>query len=74
MDEIPPIPESPPPASQPAPPKPAHTSLAARLLNVFATPGDVFAEVKASGPCTANWLVPVLFSALVGVFSAIVIF
>ncbi len=35
-------------------------SLAARLLNVFAIPGDVFAEVKATVPCMANWLVPAL--------------
>ncbi len=75
MDELPPIQETPPPsASLPEAPKPPHTSLAARLLNVFATPGEVFEEVKASGPSTANWLVPVLLSALVGIFAAIVIF
>ena len=69
------MPESPTPsAPQPEALKPPHTSLLARLLNVFATPGEVFEEVKNSGPSTANWLVPVLLSALVGVFSCLVIF
>ncbi len=29
-------------------------------MNVFATPGDVFQEVKTAGASTANWLVPAL--------------
>jgi hypothetical protein len=68
MEELPPVPESPPDA----PPPPA-TSLAARLLNVFAIPGEVFAGVKASRPSIGNWLVPALLSALVGVFTAILV-
>jgi hypothetical protein len=55
-----------------ATPPPA-TSLAARLLNVFAVPGQVFAEVKAARVCVGNWLVPALLSALVAVFTAVVI-
>jgi hypothetical protein len=55
-----------------AKPPPA-TSLAARLLNVFAVPGEVFAEVKAGRVCIGNWLVPALLSALVAVFTAVVI-
>jgi hypothetical protein len=55
-----------------ATPPPA-TSLAARLLNVFAVPGEVFAEVKAGRVCIGNWLVPALLSALVAVFTAVVI-
>ncbi len=35
-------------------------TLAGRLLNVFAAPGDVFDEVAVSPPSTANWLVPAL--------------
>jgi len=35
-------------------------SLGARLLNVFAVPGDVFAEVKATPPTVSNWLAPAL--------------
>jgi len=49
-------------------------SLAARLLNVFAVPGEVFSEVKASPASTASWLVPALLSAFVGILSAIIIF
>jgi len=55
-----------------ATPPPA-TSLAARLLNVFAVPGEVFAEVKAGRVCIGNWLVPALLSAVVAVFTAVVI-
>ncbi len=36
------------------------------MLNVFATPADVFDEVKVSPPRTANWLVPTLLATLVG--------
>src|SRR5437899_5129613 len=68
--------EPPPPIlePQPAAPKPPTTSLAARLLNVFAIPGDVFEEVRAMPNSVANWLAPVVLSSLVGVISAIVIF
>jgi len=44
----------------------APTSLGARLVNVLATPSDVFDEVKASPPRTANWLVPALVAMIVG--------
>jgi hypothetical protein len=46
--------------------------LAARLLNVFAIPGEVFEVVKASPISVWNWLVPVLLLAVVGVFTVIV--
>jgi hypothetical protein len=59
---------------QPATPKPPAMSLMARLVNVFAGPGEVFEDIKASPPATSNWLVPVLLFALVGVISSIVIF
>jgi hypothetical protein len=49
------------------------TSLAARLTNVFAEPGDVFDEIKKAPPATGNWLVPVLLWALVGVVSSFII-
>ena len=57
-------PQSPPPfaaASLPA------TSLSARLLNIFAAPGDVFEEIKARQPAPADWLTPLLCSCLAGV-------
>ena len=66
MEESPPVLESPPDA----PPPPA-MSLAARLLNVFAIPGEVFMGVKASRLSIGNWLVPALLSAVVGVVAAI---
>ena len=68
MEEPLPVSDSPPDAK----PRPA-TSLAARLLNVFAVPGEVFAEVKAGRNCVGNWLVPALLSAVVAVLTAVVI-
>jgi hypothetical protein len=62
------------------PPLPARTgasssaSLSARLFNVFATPGDVFAEVSASPSYALNWLVPVLVSCVVGLAAVWVVF
>ena len=40
-------------------------SLGGRLLNVFATPGDVFQEVQTANVATANWLVPAVLFILV---------
>jgi len=37
-----------------------------RLANVYAAPGEVFDQVKASPPSTANWLTPVLIFIVVG--------
>jgi hypothetical protein len=54
-------------------PPPSAISLAARLLNVFAIPGEVFAGVKASRVYIGNWLVPALLLTLVGVLSAVVV-
>jgi hypothetical protein len=69
MAEPPPIPD---PLSEA--PKPPGMSLAARLLNVFAMPGTVFAEVKLTRRSVANWLVPLVVAALVGVLWAVVIY
>ena len=49
-------------------------SLAARLVNVFAVPGDVFNEVKAAAHSAANWLVPILIACAVGVASVAIVF
>jgi hypothetical protein len=54
-------------------PQPPAMSLAARLLNVFAVPGQVFEGVKASRFRVGNWLLPALLSAVLGVFTIIVI-
>ena len=72
MEEPLPVLESPPNARLDAPPPPA-MSFAARLLNVFAIPGEVFETVRASRLCAANWLVPALLSAVVGGLSMTVI-
>lgn len=64
------------PDSNPTPDNPSlgSTSLAARLFNVFATPGDVFEEVKSGKPSLGNWLAPVLLASLVGIISIWVMF
>jgi hypothetical protein len=67
--------EEPPPALEPpreAPPQPA-ISLAARLLNVFAIPGEVFACVRASRISIGNWLLPALLLVLAAVVTAFVV-
>jgi hypothetical protein len=69
MDQPPSVPES----SPTTPPAPS-TSLMARLLNVFATPGEVFEEVKAAPSSVANWLVPALLCSVVGVLASFLIF
>ena len=73
MEEPQPVPESPPDAPPDAPPPPA-MSFAARLLNVFAIPGEVFEVVRVSRFCVGNWLLPALLSAVVGAFTMIVVF
>lgn len=72
MDQPPPIPDSPAPPSAAA--EVPRTSLAARLMNVFATPGEVFEEVKASPKSATNWLAPAIVSSLVGIIAAYVMF
>jgi VIT1/CCC1 family predicted Fe2+/Mn2+ transporter len=42
------------------------SSIIGRLANVYATPGEVFDQVKASPRCILNWLVPCLILLLVG--------
>jgi hypothetical protein len=58
------------PAGVPAP----ASSLAGRLLNIFAAPGEVFDEIKSAPAAVANWLVPVLIYAGVGIVSVWLIF
>ena len=68
MEESQPVLDCPPEA-----PQPPATSLAARLLNVFAIPGEVFAGVRVSRVSIGNWLVPALLLALLGVITAVVV-
>jgi flagellar biosynthesis protein FlhB len=60
--------------SQTEAPPPPTMSLGGRLLNVFATPGDVFQVVKTSSASTANWLVPAVILLLVSWTAAWLIF
>lgn len=46
----------------------------ARLMNVFAAPGEVFEEVRQGPPSAANWLVPALLAMLLGWGGATIIF
>ncbi|MCX6921838.1 MAG: YIP1 family protein [Verrucomicrobia bacterium] len=48
------------PEPQPEAPQPPTMSLGGRLFNVFATPGEVFQEVKSTSVSATNWLVPAL--------------
>jgi hypothetical protein len=70
MEQPPPILETPPPAT----PKEPTMSLTARLMNVFAVPGEVFEEIKATRASVANWLVPAAIASVVGALAAIVMF
>jgi hypothetical protein len=47
---------------------PASSSLAAKLLDMLVSPGDVFDEVVAAPPRLANWLLPTLLVALTSLF------
>lgn len=67
--------EAPPPLPPDVSPPPATgTSLGARLLNVFAVPGEVFEEVKNSPHRIGNWLFPALLGGLVGAIALIILF
>jgi hypothetical protein len=68
MEPLLPTPE---PASAPPPPA---SSLAGRLMNVLAAPGDVFNEVKTAGAANANWLLPAVLLILASWVSAALIF
>jgi hypothetical protein len=48
-------------------------SLAAKLLNVFAVPGEVFNDVRRTPSMLSNWLVPSLLGALVGAVSVVLL-
>jgi hypothetical protein len=62
------------PEPRPETPQVLAMSLVGRLLNVFATPADVFQEVKAAKVAAVNWLVPALILIAVSWAAAAVIF
>jgi hypothetical protein len=49
-------------------------SLAGRMTNVIAAPGEAFEAVKNSPPCAANWVVPALLLVLLSWIGIAVIF
>jgi Yip1 domain len=65
---------APTPEPQAAMPQPPATSLAGKLFNIIAAPGEVFSEITAAPARTANWLVPVLIYAVIGVISVCIMF
>lgn len=68
MDDTPPF-----PPPQPAAPLPPTMSLGARLMNVFAIPGDVFEAVRLRKRSVANWLVPALLTTVVMALMTLVV-
>jgi hypothetical protein len=61
-----------PPDVSASPPIP-RMSLAARLMNIFAVPGDVFEEVKTSPHRVGNWIVPAILGSIVGITALLII-
>ena len=62
------------PDPQTAVSQPPATSLAGKLFNVIAAPGEVFSEITAAPARAANWLVPALIYAMIGVVSVCILF
>jgi len=48
--------------------------LFARMMNVFAMPGEVFENVKHSPNAPSSWLVPILIACVIGTVSAMILF
>lgn len=49
-------------------------SLAGRLLNIFAAPGEVFEVVQPAPPATVNWLIPLILSLVLGALSVLLVY
>jgi hypothetical protein len=63
-----------PPIEVPDSQKPPPMSLAARLINIFVAPGEVFDDIKAGTPKPANWLTPLVVSMLIGIVASFIMF
>ena len=60
---------------QPAADAPAPAmSLAGRLFNIFAAPGEVFEAVQPARVATVNWLAPLILSMVIGILSVLTIY
>jgi hypothetical protein len=55
-------------------PDAAGGSFLGRVMNIYAAPGEAFAEVQSSPVRHVNWVVPLLLSAMVAVVYAMVVF
>jgi Yip1 domain len=55
-------------------PRTPETSLAARLMNIFLAPGEVFAEIKDRAMVPANWIAPTVIAVIVGIVYVMVVF
>jgi len=53
---------------------PASTSIGAKLFNIFAAPGEVFAEIKVAPVRAWDWLVPVVINCALAALTIIVLF
>ena len=69
MEQPPPVPVV--PTADVPPPR---SSFFAKAFNIFAVPGDVFEEIRTAPAATANWLVPILVSSLLGIVASLIIF
>jgi len=49
-------------------------SLAGRMFNIFAAPGEVFEAVQPAQPATVNWLIPLLLSVIIGALAVLTIY
>lgn len=73
MDQPPPLANPAPPPVPDGSPEPS-MSLIGRLFNVFATPGEVFEEVRTSPVRFSNWVVPMVIFMIVGCIGSVLIF
>jgi len=63
-----------PPQIDPSPAPAEPMPLLARMMNVFAVPGEVFENVKRSPNSPGSWLAPVLIACIVGTITAVILF
>ncbi len=54
--------------------EPVKTSVFAKLMNIVASPGEVFDEIRTAPSSAANWLLPLVLMALFGIISSCVMF
>jgi hypothetical protein len=68
MEDLPPVVDNPPDQIE------AKMSLGARLLNVFAAPGEVFEQIRDRAVSPSNWVAPALLLLAVGWLGSLLVF